>query len=262
MAIVVFYALMVVGYYVTRFGFNATSRDTRLFTVLAGVVVMAATAFYFGRDLQRLSDVLRYGLSAVAIVAAVNVVTGQRPVHCALSLLLVFLAVAGLFVSYQAEFLGAILVSINAGAVIVAFLFILMLIDLRMSLARETSLPWNTVTALAAAGLAAVLLSAIGGPRNRPVSAPPPAYFAYQAYGAGIEPTRLGEPTPEEQEAVRLGLPHPLRPIRGTTRALGWELYTRYTVPFEVASLILTVAVVGAVVLGRIPRNTRAKGDA
>lgn len=260
MSIVIFYALMVAGYYVARFGFTA-SRDTRLFTVLAGAVVMAATAFYFGRDLQRLSDVLRYALSAAAIVAAVNVVTGQRPVHCALSLLLVFLAVAGVLVSYQAEFLGVILVSINAGAVIVAFLFILMLIDLRITLTRETSMAWNAVTVLAAAGLAAVLLAAIGGPRSRAVSAPPPAYFAYQAYGAGIEPTRLGEPTPDEQEAVRLGVPHALRPLRGTTRALGWELYTRYAVPFEVASLILTVAVVGAVVLGRILRKSRPKGD-
>jgi NADH-quinone oxidoreductase subunit J len=261
-AILIFYALMVVGYYVARFGVAAAGRETRLFTVLAGAIVMVATAFYFGYDLQRMSDVLRYGLSAVAVVAAVNVVTGEKPVHCALSLLAVFLALAGVFVTYQAEFLGVIFVSINAGAVIVSFLFILMLIDLRLGQSREVSAARGVATTVIAAAVAAVLLAAMSGPGNRTVGSPPSVYFAYQSYGAGIEPTRLGEPTPEEEQAARMGLPHPLRPISGTTRALGWELYTRYSVPFEVASLILTVAVVGAVTLGRSPRRDPTKGDA
>ncbi|MBN2582192.1 MAG: NADH-quinone oxidoreductase subunit J [Planctomycetes bacterium] len=261
MAILIFYALIVAGYYVARLGLGAASRDTRTFTVLAGIVVMAATAFYFGYDLYRLSDVLRYGLSAAALVAAVHVVTGQKPVHCALSLLVVFLSLAGIFVSYRAEFLGAILVSINAGAVIVSFLFILMLIDLRMALSREATTSWNVTTAVLAAVLTATVLASVGGPRNRPVSSPPATYFAYQAYGATLEPTRLGDATPEEQQAIRDGQRYELRPISGTTRAVGWELYTRYTVPFEVASLILTVAVVGAVAIGRPPKRRLARGD-
>lgn len=261
MEILAYYILIVAGFNVALAGLRAVNRDTRIFTVLAGAVILAATAFYFGKDIHRLSDALRYGLSAVALVAAVQVVTGRKPVRCALSLLVLFLALAGIFVSYQAEFLAAITISINAGAVVVSFLFILMLIDLRFGLGLEVTPLWSAATVAVSLLFVLSLLVALTGVRSRPVDRPPPVYFQYHPYGAGQVETRLGWPGQEETLAINRRVPYPLRPISGRTKALGWELYTRYAVPFEVASLILTVAVIAAVAIGRQSAEGEVTGD-
>ncbi len=261
MEILAYYILIVAGFNLALAGLRAATRDTRIFTVLAGLVLLVATAFYFGKDIQRASDALRYGLSAVALVAGIQVIAGRKPVRCALSLLVVFLALAGIFVSYQAEFLGAITISINAGAVVVSFLFILMLIDLRFGLGLEVTPAWSAATLAVSLLFVLSLLVGLGGARSRPVDGPPPVYFQYRAYGAGEVETRLGQPGDEEARAIQRGVPYPLRPISGRTKALGWELYTRYTVPFEVASLILTMAVVAAVTIGRQSAEGEVTGD-
>jgi len=260
--ILAYYILIVAGFNLALAGLRAVSRDTRIFTVLAGVVVLVATAFYFGKDIHRASDALRYGLSAVALVAGVQVITGRKPVRCALSLLVVFLALAGIFVSWQAEFLGAITISINAGAVVVSFLFLLMLIDLRFGLGLEVTPAWSAATAAVSLLFVLALLVGLGGaPDQVVVDGPPPVYFQYRAYGAGEVETRLGQPGDQEARAIQRGVPHALRPISGRTKALGWELYTRYTVPLEVASLILTMAVVAAVTIGRQSTEGEVTGD-
>lgn len=278
MAVLVFYALLVAGFAVAHRGLRIRAIPLRLATTLAGAAVMVFTACWFSRDLRSAADVLRYGLSAVAVIAAVGIVTGRRPVRCALALLLVFASLAGIFVSFRAEFLGAITISINAGAVVVTFLFILMLIDVRIGAGREADRLWSCGAVVLAAALVVLLLVGVMGHEGRPADAPPEAWFrlAGSAYGADRMDTRLPDPPPDETgaadadsrplppyeaEAMRAGQPYRLRPISGRTAHVGWELYTKYTVPFEVASLILTVAVVGAVAIGRQGARGEARGD-
>lgn len=252
-ALLVCYILLAVGALVAGRGLRAGSRPARLVLTLVGAALMIATAVYYARDIRYASDALRYGLSAVAVIAALQVAIGRRPVHCALALLVVFLSLAGVFVSFQAEFLGAIEVSINAGAVVVTFLFILMLIDLRLDVGREVSPGWDGGTAVTVLVLLVAMLTGLAGARGAVADRPPRTWYrqAAASYGAEVQDTRLGEPDTAEVLAREQGEPYDLRPISGYAHDLGWELYTRYTVPFEVASLILTVAVVGAVAVGR-----------
>jgi len=128
---------------------------------------------------------------------------------------------------------------------------------------REAAPAWSSGAAALSAAIVLLLVSGLLGPGGRPAAAPPDAYFRLSAtaYGAGQQNTRMGEPTPEELARREAGRPYRLRPITGFTADVGWELYTRYTVPFEVASLILTVSVVGAVAVGRQGAKGEVKGE-
>jgi NADH:ubiquinone oxidoreductase subunit 6 (subunit J) len=278
MTLLVYYVLVVGGFHLARLGLRAGGRARRLTVFLVGAAIAVGGACALGRGLYRASDLVGYGLSAAALAAALHIVTGRRPVHCALSLLVVFVCLAGIFVALQAEFLAAITVSINAGAVVVTFLFILMLIDPRPSPGRESSPGWSAASLAAALLLVALVVAGLFGPAGRIAGAPPDAWFrlAGSAYGADRMNTRLKGAPPdgtdpddrawldalpaEELEAVRERRRYALRPVSGYTRHVGWELYTKYTVPFEVASLILTVAVVGAVAVGRRGGSGKAGG--
>lgn len=270
-----FYILTLAGYFVARAGLRRRGGPARIVLALLGAAFIVVPALVLGRGLTRAADVLRFGLSAVAIVAAAHIVIGERPVHCALALLVVFLCLAGIFVAFQAEFLAAITISINAGAVVVTFLFILMLIDVRLDRGVDTGAGWVwPAVALAAVFTVLVAVTLAGA---RPANSPPEPWFrmAGSAYGSELMNTRLkaGAPSdgadefqwlnelpPGEAKRMRSGRPYPLRPISGYTRHIGWELYTKYTVPFEVASLILTIAVVGAVAIGRQGRAGEVRG--
>ena len=255
MTALVFWIIIVGGFYVLRGGLATSNRTARGVLLLLGAVIIVGSAWYFGRGIDKVSHLLRFLLSVTALVAAVHVAFGAKPVQCALSLLAVFLSLAGIFISYQAEFLGAITLAINAGGVIVTFLFILMLIDLRMDVGRQVTPRWTVASVLIVFLLTVGLLAVMSGPAGHAADTPPPTFFAITsryAYGVGEGmDTRLGEPAEGEAEAMAEGKVYPLRPLSGFTQHVGWELYTRYTVPFEVASLILTVAVVGAVCVGR-----------
>lgn len=277
MTLVVFYVLVVGSFFIAREGLRGGALSRRIALFVIGAAILVASSLHFGRDLRRASDILRYGLSTVALIAAVDLVSGRRPVHCALALLVVFLCLAGIFVSFQAEFLAAITISINAGAVVVTFLFIVMLIDLRLDVAGESTSQRSLAALVLSTVFAALVIVGFGASGAQPVDRPPPAWFrlAGAAYGADVQNTRLKGPPPEggergadwldtlpegERAHIDSGRPYDLRPISGYTTHLGWELYTKYTVPFEVASLILTVAVVGAVALGRQGREGEARG--
>ncbi len=261
MTALLFWIIIVGGFYIFRGGLAVRQRPAQIVLMLLGAIIVVGSAWYFGRGIDRVSHLLRFVLSVTALVSAVHVVFGQRPVQCALSLLAVFLSLAGIFVAYQAEFLGVITLAINAGGVIVTFLFILMLIDLRMEGPRPVAARWTWGAVVAGFLLAVGLLAVVSGSSGQVAASPPPRYFeitSRYAYGVGEGmDTRMGEMSEEEARAISAGDVHPLRPITGFTQHVGWELYTRYTVPFEVASLILTVAVVGAVCVGR----QRASGE-
>lgn len=152
----------------------------------------------------------------VIAAASILVVALRNPIYSALSLLVMFFHVAGLYVTLHAEFLAAVQVIVYAGAILVLYLFVVMLLNLKQDDRYHRQWP---VAALVGALLAveALLLTLLKG------RAVPPA-------PAGSEPAAEGI---------------------GNTEALGDVLYSTYLFPFEVASLVLLVAMIGAIVLAK-----------
>lgn len=166
--------------------------------------------------MANLSQIAFSYLAAASIASAVLAVTRRNPIHSMLWVLAMFLHVAGIFLLVGAEFLAAVQVIVYAGAILVFYLFFVMLMDLP----SETAGPRFGVhwPLSAAVGLAFVALAWQAG-ASRLV--PPPA--SAPAGGASI----------------------------GSIAAIGTVLFTEFALPFEIASLILLAAIVGAVVVAR-----------
>ena len=158
-----------------------------------------------------------YYMSAASIGSALLAVTRRNPVHSMLWVLALFLHVAGIFLLLSAEFLAAVQVIVYAGAILIFYLFVVMLIDLPDEEARPRF--GNHWPFAAAAGLSFAALAWLG------------------RAGAGVAPagTRV---------AVQ-GSP------QGSLAAIGMALFGPFTLPFEMASLVLLAAIIGAVVLAR-----------
>jgi NADH-quinone oxidoreductase subunit J len=159
--------------------------------------------------------------AAGAVVGAVLVVVLRNPMYGAFALLGCFLSVAALFLLRRAEFLAVVQIFVYGGGIMVLFLFVIMLVNLHRL--RETRLFLGQAPLALVLG---VLLAAVFG-----------LVFA----GAG-----LGPPDPDPQAMVRVG-----GQALGNSEAVAWTLYRDYLLPFEVASVFLLVAMIGAVVLGR-----------
>lgn len=157
-----------------------------------------------------------YLFSAVMVIAALRVITARNPVHAALFLVLAFFNAAGIWMLLQAEFLAITLVLVYVGAVMVLFLFVVMMLDINLDRIREGF--WSYLPVGAAVGILMVVEMGIvlGG-----------RYFGIDA------------------------MPEPPAPQAGfsNTRELGRLLYTDYVYPFELASLVLLVAMIAAVAL-------------
>ena len=157
-----------------------------------------------------------YVLAAIAVVSALLVITRRNPVHSAISLIVTLLAVALLYLQLQAEFIAAVQIILYIGGIMVLFLFVIMLVNLDVALRQEQfNRQWGV------AGLAALLLA---------------------AELAGV--IYLGRGTAALPQAP----PGALQP---NTELIGSALYQAYMLPFEIASLLLLVAMVGAVVMAR-----------
>ncbi|MGH9324535.1 MAG: NADH-quinone oxidoreductase subunit J family protein [Vicinamibacteria bacterium] len=158
-----------------------------------------------------------YYLAAASIASAILAVTRRKPVHSLLWVLALFLHVAGIFVLVGAEFLAAVQVIVYAGAILVFYLFFFMLLDLPSEAAEARfSAHWPLC---AAAGLVFAAL----------------AWYAQDAAGL----------VPPAQPATPAG------PSPGNLAIVGTELFTRFALPFEIVSLILLAAIVGAVVIAK-----------
>ncbi len=156
-------------------------------------------------------------LAGAVILLAILVVAGRNPVHSVLWMLLMFLHVAGLYLLLNAEFLAATQVIVYAGAILVLFLFVVMLLNLREEIKIRRFTGGWIFKGLTALGIIYVLRR-------------------------GLDGFRVGFEGPWSIEAVG----------RAThTRALGQVLFTEYILPFEIASLVLLVAIVGAVFLSK-----------
>ncbi len=184
--------------------------------------------------------------AALVVLGAVGVVAMRQPVHSALFLLLSFLGVAALFVMAHAEFLAAVQVLVYAGGIMVLFLFTIMLVNIR----RTAGQPF--VHTQAGAGLLAgiLLLAIVGGTvvassRVRGLS----------DAGAPADPTRLASTSitrnvTEVVNGKKVSAPV-TEEVAGNSQAVAWGLYRDYLLPFEIASVFLLVAMIGAVVLGK-----------
>lgn len=160
-----------------------------------------------------------YLFSAVAILAAVAVVTARNPVHAVLFLILVFFNTAGLFILLGAEFLAMILVVVYVGALAVLFLFVVMMLDINFLRLREGFQRYLPLGAAVGVVLLVELLIVLGGIAFDPTT----------AERAAAPVAALGDVT--------------------NTRALGQLIYTQYVYVFQAAGIILLVAMVGAIVL-------------
>jgi NADH-quinone oxidoreductase subunit J len=177
-----------------------------------GFALVAVVAAF--RGASEFSDFVFYFVALLSVISALRVVTQDNPVHSAIWLILVFLCVAVLFVLLRAEFLAAVQIIIYAGAIMVLYVFIIMFVDI--DAARGQPAPaWILACAL---GTAAALLLVIA-----PVALGLGAHAAPAAGASGY----------------------------GSVERMGEAIYFGATLPFEAVSLILLVALVGAVVIGK-----------
>jgi NADH-quinone oxidoreductase subunit J len=173
---------------------------------------------------------LFYAFSAILIFAALRVITDRNPVHSALYLVLTFFSAAAIWMLLQAEFLAIVLVLVYVGAVMVLFLFVVMMLDINIEKMREGF--WKSLWVAIPVGLlivfemTAVMMRGFWGIDTK-------------------EPTVISNVS--------------------NTKELGKVLYTQYMYPFEIAAVILLVAIIAAVALTlRKRKDTKyfAPGDA
>jgi NADH-quinone oxidoreductase subunit J len=160
-----------------------------------------------------------YTISAFVLLFAVLVVSTKDTVHSVLFLVVDFLFVAALYVLLGAEFLAAIQVLVYAGGIVVLYLFVVMLVNLKRPPEAYEDPHRRTTLGF---GLSAAVLVELG------------AIVGY------------GYVTPSASRPVAAALP-----VSGNTEQVGWLLYTSYLIPFEIASMLLLVAMIGAIVLAK-----------
>ena len=177
---------------------------------------------------MEVKSALFYLFSAVMLFAALRVITARNPVHAALYLVLAFFQASGIWMLLKAEFLSITLVLVYVGAVMVLFLFVVMMIDINLDALKQGF--WNhfplaaSIGAVLALELASVLM---GGFRSVQV---------------------VAESVPAPGVTV------------SNTKDLGLALYTDYLYPLEIAAVILLVAIVAAIALTmRERKDTKAQ---
>jgi len=158
-----------------------------------------------------------YLFASVLVASAVMVIVSRNPVHSVLFLILAFVNAAGLFVLMGAEFLAMILVVVYVGAVAVLFLFVIMMLDVDFAELREGFLEYLPI-GLVIGGIFMVELLLVGG-----------SWVI----------------NPGTAKAITAAIPTNVP----NTEALGLVLYTRYIYYFQIAGLVLLVAMIGAIVL-------------
>ena len=160
--------------------------------------------------------IIFYVFAVILIFAAVRVITVRNPVYAALHLVLAFFTSAGLWLMLEAEFLAITLVLVYVGAVMVLFLFVVMMLDINTSPLREGFIRYLPV----GLGVAFVIVAEM--------------YLVVRARNFGESVVAIPARHPEGYSNVR---------------EIGSVLYTDYVYPFEIASVILLVAIIAAIVL-------------
>lgn len=161
-------------------------------------------------------DYVFYTLAAILLFAGLRVITARNPVHAALFLVLAFFTAAGIWLLLEAEFLAIALVLVYVGAVMVLFLFVVMMLDINLDKLREGFWDYLPMAGLIGVLMAVEMVMILGSKHfgSERVSAPTKHLAGYS-----------------------------------NTAELGHELYTQYLLPFELASVVLLVAIVAAIAL-------------
>jgi NADH-quinone oxidoreductase subunit J len=157
-------------------------------------------------------------IGAVCLASSIGVITSRIPIHSALYLLVNFISLAVLYVTLEAQFLAAAQVIIYAGGIVILILFVIMLIG---SERIETRAPHRSWTPYAGILLGVTLISSM--------------IFSF-----------VSTPTPTTATTTING---------GAPETVGMELFTRYILPFEMAAVLLLVALLGALLLARYPKT-------
>jgi NADH-quinone oxidoreductase subunit J len=167
--------------------------------------------------IMSITEILFYAFAAVLVVAAVGLITARNPVHAALFLVFAFVNSAVIWLLLEAEFLAIVLVLVYVGAVMVLFLFVVMMLDVNLAQLREGFTRYAPLGLL----IAVIVVIEIGS-----------VVWVKQLGGATAPAASLAQAE-----------------NYSNTRALGELLYTDYLYPFELAAVILLVAIVAAIVL-------------
>jgi NADH-quinone oxidoreductase subunit J len=153
-------------------------------------------------------------LAIISVIMALLVVLSRNPVHSVLFLILTFFAIAGQYILLNAQFLAVVHIIVYAGAIMVLFLFVLMLLNLSRDTEPQKSTLWKISGAIAAGSLLLTLVGAMRG-------------------------------------SVTLQIPEAENPGVGLVENLGKVLFTDFVVPFEIAGILFLAAMVGAVLVGK-----------
>ena len=171
-----------------------------------------------------IAQALFAAFAAILLGSAFMVILHKNPVTSALFLVLAFCSLAGIYLLLQAEFIGMVQIIVYAGAIMVLFLFVIMYLNLKhdaeggVQIAVRRGLGWI---------LGGVMLAEA-------------ALFVSKQLAIGPE------------------APPEILPVAGNTQAIGQLLYSRFLFPFEITSMVLLVAMVGAIVISKSRRSTEA----
>lgn len=154
-----------------------------------------------------------YVFATIMVLSAVRMITAKNPVHAALSLVLVFFTASAIWLLLQAEFLAIVLVLVYVGAVMVLFLFVIMMLDINITQMREGFVRFLPAAITASIVMIVELVLIV---LSKEFAFAPPTFVS-----DGVS----------------------------NTEALGLVLYTEYLLPFEIAAVILLVAIIAAIML-------------
>lgn len=153
-------------------------------------------------------------LAAITVITALLMVFSKNPVHSVLYLILTFFAIAGQYVLLNAQFLAVVHIIVYAGAIMVLFLFVLMLLNLNEDSEPQKSSAWKISAGIASGLLLVTLVGALKG-------------------------------------SAHINVPEVSNPSVGLVGNLGQVLFTDFVVPFEIAGILFLAAMVGAVLVGK-----------
>jgi len=175
---------------------------------------------------MNLETILFYFFASITVLAALRVITARNPLHAVLFLVLAFVSSAGIWILLEAEFLAIALVLVYVGAVMVLFLFVVMMLDINIERLREGFWRWLPV---------GFLLAALIG--------------VQMVWVLGAKDTSAG------MTAVKHAADY------SNTKELGRLIYTDYVYPFELAAVLLLIAMVAAIALTMRKRRDAKRQD-
>ena len=172
---------------------------------------------------ENIPVVLFLVFAALAVVAAFNVILQRNPIYSAIALIVVLVALAGLFLTLYAQFIAAVQIIVYAGAIMVLFVFVIMLLNVRAEEAitdKQKYLQWLAVPLFGA--LLAEVFFVIRYVGNTPAVLP-------SANAPGVDPTQ----------------------VLGTVESIAHGMFSQYVLPFEATSVLILMAIVGAMLLAK-----------